>query len=79
MQVAAHQRFATRKSNAIDSKRRTDADNAFDFFKREQVLLWHELNIVRRHAIKAANVTTIRHADSQIVVQTPEAIDQPLR
>ena len=36
----------------------------------------HKLNSILRHAVEAADIATIRHADAQIVVDTPERIDQ---
>lgn len=46
------------------------------YIKRQQVLAIHELHVLCGHAVEAANVAAVGHADSQIVVDSAEGIDQ---
>ena len=79
MQVATDKWFTAGQSDSVNSQCHADPDNAFDLLKRQQVLLRHELHVVGRHAVEAANVAAIRHADAEVVVNSAEGIDQPSR
>ena len=76
MQISANERFSARESNFVDAERCDDAHESFDFLEAEEVGSIHELDVFSRHAIKAANVAAIRHADAQVVVNSAKAIDE---
>jgi len=76
MQVATDEWFTTGEPQLVDAKRRDDANEPFDFFEAKQLGPIHELNILGRHAIEAANVAAIRHADAQVIVNSAKAIDE---
>ena len=79
MQITTNERLTAGQSHTIDSQRRADSHNPFDLFEGKQMLLRHELNIFRRHAIETANIAAIGHTDSEIVVHSTERIDQSAR
>jgi uncharacterized protein len=74
-QVAAHERLATGQANLVDPERRGNADESRDLLKGEKFGAIHERHFLG-HAIRAAQVATVRHADAQVVVHAAEGVDQ---
>ena len=75
-EFAADQRFTPGEAQFIDSQRNDHANKTFDFLERQQLRFLHKLHVFCRHAVKAAYVAAIGHADPQIVMQSAEGIDE---
>ena len=70
------QRLASRNAQLVDAQACRDPGEAFDFFKRENLGTRLETHVLRRHAIEAADVTAVGHADPQVGVDATEAVFQ---
>ena len=74
-QVAADQRLAAGQPNLVDSQRHGDAGNPLDLLEAQQGgprLKPHLLG----HAIDAADVAAVGHADPQVVVGPSPRVDE---
>src|SRR5262249_18773747 len=69
--VATDQGLAPGEPDLVDPQGRRDPDEPLDLFKREQALPGQELDRLG-HAIDAADVAAIGHADPQVIVDPPE-------
>ena len=74
--VAADERLAPGQANLVDAQVDNDPHEAFDLLESEQLAAVHELGVVGRHAIEAADIAAIGHADPQVRVHAAEAVDE---
>jgi hypothetical protein len=75
-QIFSHQRLASGDAQLSDAQSHRDANEPLDFFKGQNLLPRLELHVGFRHAVKAADVAAIRHAEAQTVVKAAESVDQ---
>jgi hypothetical protein len=75
-QVAADEGFAPGEANLSETQRHGDAHEPLDLFEGEQLAAIHELHVLGRHAVKAADIAAISDADPQICVHAAEGVDQ---
>jgi len=74
--IAADERFAAGQPNRADAQQGRRPHHANDLLVAEQVLP-REKERFGGHAVAAADVAAVGHADPQIGVPTAEAVDQP--
>ncbi|MNV77810.1 hypothetical protein D3C71_1712650 [compost metagenome] len=82
-EVLAQQRLAARQANLAHAMRQKEPRQPRDFLKAQQravrqvgvVLVEHFLG----HAVVAAEVAAVRHADAQVAQRTPQRVDQLTR
>src|SRR5688572_2837658 len=65
-QVAAYEGLATRKSNFAYTQTGQNTNYALHLFVAQQVALGHVLNTFGRHAVKAAQVASVRHGHAHV-------------
>ena len=75
-QLATNQRLASGDSNPLDATFSGDAHEPGDFLERQNLAPWLEANMLVGHAIEAANIAAIGHADAQAGVWPPETVKQ---
>ena len=73
-QVAAHERLTARQPNLVHAQRGRHRDEVGDLLEAEQLAPIEKCHLLR-HAIGAAEVAAIGHADAQVVVRAPEQIE----
>ena len=74
-QVAAHERLAAGQPDLVDAQRHGHAHEAGDLLEGKSSARSMNDDFFG-HAIGAAQVAAIRHADAQVVVHAAEAIDE---
>jgi hypothetical protein len=75
-EVFADKGFAAGDTELADAEGDGDTGEAGDFFKRENLFARHELHAVFGHAVEAADVTAIRDANPEVIVQPVETVDE---
>ena len=75
-QAGTQQRLAAGQPQLAHAAAGRDADEPFDLVERQDFLRGHELGVVLGHAVDAAQVAAIGHADPQVRVHAAEAVDQ---
>src|SRR6056297_1569015 len=75
-QVFPHQRFATGQPQILNTDRREEGDQPMNLFEREDLLFGQKRDVLRRHAVKAADVATVGDADAEAAVCPAKAVDQ---
>ena len=74
-QVAADQRLAPGQPDLVDPQRHHDPHEPLDLLEAQELAPRQELRILR-HAVDAADVAPIRHADPQVVVHPAKRVDE---
>jgi hypothetical protein len=74
MEVLSHKRFAAGQSDLVDSEVEKESREAFNFLKGQHLVPVHPLVFVKRHAIGATEIASIRDGNSQIAHGTSESI-----
>ena len=67
--------LAAGKPNLVNAERCGDADEMRDLLEREQLALVKKDDFLR-HAIGAAQVTTVGDADAQVIVHAAEGVNE---
>ncbi len=75
-QILPHQRLAAGDAQLVDPQSGRYSRETLDLLERQNFPAIHKLDIVLRHAIKAADIAAVRHTDAQIVVRASEGVDQ---
>ena len=71
---AAHQRLAAGQADLVDPQGHRHADEVGDLLEGEQLGPVHEDDLFG-HAVGAAQVAAVGHADAQVVVHATEGVD----
>src|SRR5262249_59112816 len=75
VRAGAHQRLPAGEAEFVDPQRRGHADEVGDLLEGEQFAPVEEHHLLR-HAVDAAEVAAVRHADAQVVVSAAEGVDE---
>ncbi len=78
LQIFSDQRLAARKSEFVDAFGSEQRRKSPDFLERQNLRLWHPLNM-GGHAVDAAVVATVCDADPQIGGLSSKRVNKHLR
>src|SRR5262249_28521257 len=73
-QSLAHQRFTAGQPDFLNSESDKDSGQALNLFERQYFLPFDPGVLVKRHAIRAAEIAPVRHRNSQIMHWTLQGI-----
>jgi hypothetical protein len=75
-QILAQQRFAAGEAQLAHAQRDRDSHEALDLLESENFLPRLELHALFRHAIEAADIAAVGHANSQVIVDAAVSVNK---
>src|SRR5262249_54877580 len=76
MEIFSHERFAAGQADFLNPKLEEKPDNALDFFERKDLLAFNPFVLIKRHAVRTAEIAAVGHRNPQIAHGALKRIDE---